>query len=230
MRDELVVRHSAASRRFVQAALLITIAVVVTPSAALAQRRQFGGKAGPGFTGIVLPEDDGQDFHPRIAAAVGAFFALPVSPRLALQFEAMSSPKGTRLKDGTVTQTLLLHYFEWPVLLRIAGPRPGGVPTYFIGGPFFGIRVSAKEQLSTLTPTGNSVGGISAWPVAGVRVEVPDSIKRFESGLIAGAGIDIGKYMLLEGRYWRGLTNVNNVDERTTFTNHGWSILTGVRF
>jgi hypothetical protein len=147
MRQGLAACPSAAAKRFVRAALLIVIAVGLAPSAALAQRRQFGGKAGPSFTGIVLPEDDGQDFHPRIAATVGAFFAQPVSPRLSLQFEAMSSPKGTRLKDGSnVTQTLLLHYVELPVLLRIAGPRPGGVPTYFIGGPFFGSRVQAKEQ------------------------------------------------------------------------------------
>jgi hypothetical protein len=222
MRDELVVRHLGAARGFVRpAALMIVIAVVFTPSAALAQRPQFGAKAGPSFTGIVLPEDTGQDFHSRIAAAVGAFFVLPVHPRLGLQFEAMSSPKGTRLKDGSdVTQTLLLHYFELPVLVRVAGPKHGGAATYFIGGPFFGIRVSAKEQFSTLAGT----------VISGARIEVPDSVQRFESGLIAGAGMDIGKYMLVEGRYSRGLTNVNNVEGRTKFTNHGFSFTTGVRF
>jgi len=232
MRNELVVRHLAAARGFVRpAALMIVIAFVLTPSAALAQRRQFGAKAGPSFTGIVLSEDTGQDFHSRIAAAVSAFFVLPVHPRLGLQFEAMSSPKGTRLKDGSdVTQTLLLRYFELPVLLRVTGPKLRGGAIYFIAGPFFGIRVSAKEQFSTRTDADLALGGLAVWPVAGVREDVPDSIERFESGLIAGAGMDIGKYMLVEGRYSRGLTNVNNVEGRTKFTNHGFSFTTGVRF
>ena len=221
MREELVVRHSAASRRFVQATLLITIAVVVTPSAALAQRRQFGAKAGPAFMGITLAKDDGQNYRPRIAPYVSGFFMLPLNPRFGMQFEAVSSPKGTRLKEPPgVTQTLLLQYFEMPVLLRVAGPTAGSAPIYFVGGPFFGFKVSAKEQLSTLAGT----------VIAGARQDAGHLVKPFESGLIGGAGIELGKYMLVEGRYSYGLTNVNNVDGLTKFTNHGLSFTIGVRF
>ena len=222
MRHPRAARHSTGAHRLVPvAALVLAAGFVLVPSAALAQRRQFGAKAGPTFTSIVLPEDTGQDFHRRMAATVVGFFVQPLNPRLAMQFEAAASPKGTRLKDGTgLTQTLLLQYVELPVLLRVGGPHLAGAPLYFIGGPFVGFRVSAKEQFSTLAGTF----------ITGVKTEVNDTVKTFESGVIAGAGVDIGKYMVVEGRYSRGLTDVNNVEERIEFTNHGFSITAGVRF
>ena len=222
MRDDLVVCQPAATRRFVRpAAVAIAIAGVLVPSAALAQRRQFGAKAGPAFTQVALEEDDGQNYRRRIGPYVSGFFVLPLNPRLAAQFEAASSPKGTRLEEPPgITQTLLLQYFEMPVLLRVSGPKVGGAPLYFIGGPFFGFKVSAKEQLSQFDGT----------VIAGAREDVDRFVKPFESGLIAGAGVDIGKYVLVEGRYTHGLTNVNKVEEFLEFTNYGWSFMVGVRF
>jgi len=222
MRDDRVVRQSAAPGRLVRpAAVVIAIAAILVPSAALGQRRQFGAKAGPAFTQVALEEDDGQTYHRRIGPYVSGFFVWPLNPRLAVQFEAASSPKGTRLKDPPgVTQTLLLQYFEMPVLLRVSGPKVGGAPLYFIGGPFLGFKVSAKEQLSSLSGT----------VIAGVRDDVDGFVNPFESGLIAGAGADIGKYMLVEGRYSHGLTNVNKREEFLEFTNYGWSFTVGVRF
>jgi hypothetical protein len=222
MRHRLVVRHSPAATPFVRlAALIIVMAVLRPPSAAFAQRRQFGAKAGPAFTQVRPAEDDGQSYSPRIGPYISGFFVLPLNPRLALQFEAAASPKGTRLKEPPgVTQTLLLQYFEMPVLLRVTGPRVGGAPIYFIGGPFFGFKVSAKEQLSSLSGTF----------IAGVRDRVDGFVEPFESGLIVGAGTDIGKYMLLEGRYSHGLTNVNKIEDFIAFTNDGVTFTVGVRF
>jgi outer membrane protein with beta-barrel domain len=222
MRHDRVVRHSAATRRSVPpAALLIVIAAVLAPSAALAQRRQFGAKAGPAFTQVTAEEDDGKSYQSRIAPYISGFFMLPLNPRFAVQFEAASSPKGTRLKDPPgITQTLLLQYFEMPVLLRVAGPKTGGAALYFVGGPFFGFKVSAKEELSQLDGTF----------IAGQRERVDSFVNPFESGLIAGAGLDIGKYMLVEGRYSHGLTNVNKREEFLAFTNYGLSFTMGVRF
>jgi hypothetical protein len=222
MRHRLVVHHSPAAGRFVRlATLIVVMAVLLAPSGAFAERRQFGAKAGPAFTQITPAEDDGQSYSRRIAPYISGFFVLPLNPRLALQFEAASSPKGTRLKEPPgVTQTLLLQYFEMPVLLRVAGPRVGGAPIYFIGGPFFGLKVSAKEEVSQLAGTF----------IAGQRDKVDQFVEPFESGLIAGAGIDIGKYMVVEGRYSHGLTDVNKIEDFLAFTNHGLTFTVGVRF
>ena len=65
---------------------------------------------------------------------------------------------------------------------------------------------------------------------AGQRDRVDQFVEPFESGLIAGAGIDIGQYVLLEGRYSHGLTDVNKIDDFIGFTNHGFSFTAGVRF
>jgi hypothetical protein len=201
----------------------IAVAVVVAaPSAAMAQHPPFGAKVGPSFTGIVLAEDDGQTYHPRIAADGGGFVMLPLTSRIGFQFEAMSSPKGTRLEEANtnLAQTLMLRYFELPILARLAGPKTGvGVP-YVLAGPFFGVRTSATAQLSTVA---NSL-------VAGVKEDARDAIERFAAGLLVGAGLDIGRRLLVEGRYSHGLTNVNKVSGATRFTNRGVSFMTGFRF
>jgi len=204
------------------AALLVAAALGIAAPSAVAQHRQFGAKAGPSFTGIALAEDDGQTYHPRIAAAIGGFLVLPITSRLAVQFEAMSSPKGTRLEEpGTnLAQTLMLRYFELPVLARVSGPDIGPGVLYFLAGPFLGVRQSAKEQLSD----------VSRSVVAGVREDATDAIERFEHGLIVGAGIDLGRRLLIEGRYSHGLSNANRVAGATHFTNRGFSFTTGVRF
>jgi Outer membrane protein beta-barrel domain len=222
MRHRLVVRHLPAAERFIRLlAPIMVMALVLPPAVVLAQRRQFGAKAGPAFAQITPAEDDGQSYSPRIGPYVGGFFVLPLNPRLAVQFEGAASPKGTRLKEPPgVTQTLLLQYFEMPVLLRVAGPKVGGAPIYFIGGPFFGFKVGAKEQVSQLAGT----------VIAGAREKVDRFVEPFESGLMAGAGIDVGKYMLLEGRYSHGLTDVNKIEDFIAFTNHTWTFTVGVRF
>lgn len=204
------------------AAAGIAAAIVGLPPSALAQHRQFGAKVGPSFTGIVLAEDDGQDYHPRIAASGGGFIALPLTPRVSLQLEAMSSPKGARLDEaGTgITQTLMLRYFEVPALVRVRGPVLGVGMPYFLAGPYFGIRTSAKAQLSFVV---NSIK-------SGSRDNADALIERFEGGLIVGAGLDISRHLMVEGRYSHGLTNANRVADAPRFINRGLSFTTGVRF
>jgi hypothetical protein len=201
------------------ATVLFVLAASV--STAAAQGFEFGAKVGPSFTGIALDEDDGGDYHRRIAAGGGGFVTLPLGRRLAVQLEALSSPRGTRLEDAqNVSQTLVLRYLDVPILLRINGPKYGSHRLYAVGGPYTGIRLSAREQLSFLA---NSIK-------TGVSDDVRDAIRRTEHGFVAGAGLDIGGRMLIEGRYVRGLTNVNNVAGAPRFTNGGFSFMSGVRF
>ena len=223
MPKELPVRHAGITISIWRlAAAGIAAAIVALPPSALAQHRQFGAKVGPSFTGIVLAEDDGQDYHPRIAASGGGFIALPLTPRVSVQLEAMSSPKGARLDEaGTgVRQTLVLRYFEVPALVRVRGPVLGVGMPYFLAGPYFGIRTSAKAQLSTII---NSIK-------TGVTDNADALIERFEAGLIVGAGLDIRRHLIVEGRYSHGLTNVNRVAGSPRFINRGLSFTTGVRF
>jgi len=220
MPHQVAIRHAGSSHSLRRLIVAVVAAIVVLPSAAFAERPQFGAKVGPSFTGILLAEDDGQDYHPRIAAAGGGFVGFRLTRRVSLQVEGMSSPKGTRLEDDGIAQTLMLRYFEVPALVRVQGPRLGAGAVYFIAGPFVGIRTSAKEEVSAVI---NSVK-------AGARETVMDKIERFETGLLAGAGLDIGRHLVVETRYSHGLTNANRVDGAPRFTNRGLSFATGVRF
>jgi len=192
-------------------------------SAAAAQRRiQVGAKVGPSFSDITLEEDDGQSYHARIAAAGGGFVFLPVVGRLALQVEALSTAKGSRIEEPgeNVTQTLMLRYLEFPVLLRVAGPKQGIGTWYFMGGGTFGVRTSAKAQISSVA------GSV----IAGERNDASAAIERFESGIAVAAGADIGRFMVVEARYARGLTNVNKVPDSPRFTNRALTFLVGIRY
>ena len=203
-------------------ALAALFAASVCPAAA--QGVQFGGKVGPSFTTIVVEEDQGDQlpFERRIAAAGGGFVVLPIAPRFFVQVEALTTPRGTRLEpeeEEGIVQTLLLRYLEFPVLLRVTGPRLGG-HWYFFGGGYTAIRLSAKEQLSSFT----------GFTSAGTREDVSDSIERVENGFLGGAGVELGKYVLLEGRYARGLSNINKVADAPRFTSRALTFMVGVRF
>ena len=201
---------------------MLTVALLLFGGVAHAQGGrgfQFGGKVGPSFTDIALDEDDGQTYQRRIAGAGGGFVRLPLSGPVAVQLEALSTPKGSRqLGDDGIAQTLMLRYVEFPVLLRVDGQEAGG--WYLFGGGYFAIRTSAKAQLSFVD---NSIS-------SGTREDASDAIERFDRGWVAGAGYDIGRYVVVEGRYSRGLSNVNRVDGSIEFTNRALTFMAGVRF
>ena len=204
---------------------LLTAATVFFAGApeALAQRRfQVGLKTGPSFTDIAQDEDDDSGtYQRRIAAAGGGFLRLALAGPVGLQVEALSTPKGSRREDPDgFSQTLMLRYFEVPVLLRVddAGAEPGG--WFVFGGAYFAVRTSAKVQVSTVE---NSIAG-------GTRVDASDSIERFDNGWVAGAGYDIGRFLVVEGRYARGLTNVNRVPDSVGFSNRALTFMVGVRY
>jgi hypothetical protein len=207
-----------------QLALLPVAAVLFGgASEAMAQRRfQVGLKTGPSFTSIAQDEEDESGtYHRRIAAAGGGFLRLALAGPVGVQVEALSNPKGSRREDPEgFSQTLMLRYFEVPVLLRVdaTGSQRGG--WFVFGGPYFAVRTSAKVQTSTVT---NSIAG-------GTRVDASDAIERFDNGWVAGAGWDIGRFVVVEGRYARGVTNVNRVAGSVGFSNRALTFMVGVRY
>lgn len=202
---------------------VLTMAIVLLcgiPQATAQRRFQFGGKVGPSFTDIAQDEDDGQTYHRRIAAAGGGFLWLPLAGPVGVQVEALTTPKGTRLEDSGVSQTLMLRYVEVPYLLRIDAPgqQPGG--WFLFGGGYFAIRTSAKVQISLVD---NSIA-------SGSREDASDAVERYDNGWVAGAGYDIGRFVVVEGRYARGLSNVNRIPGTVGFTNRALTFMVGVRY
>jgi hypothetical protein len=113
----------------------------------------------------------------------------------------------------------LLNYLDFPVLARVEGPALGRV--HLFGGPYVGIRVGATRQVSSSGP------GFTA----GSREDMGDEVERFESGLVLGGGMNIGRRWLFDARYTWGLTTVNSdTTDDQRFRSRALTTMIGFRF
>lgn len=190
---------------------------------ASAQQRQFGVKIGPTIASV---DDDaaGEEsaYGRRISLGGGGFVVLPLSGRFAAQIEALFAPKGGKLPSGQeeVTVKLLLDYFELPVLLRMTATRSATRSFHVFGGPSLGFRTNAKREVST------SGGGFRT----GYADDIGEEVKRLELGLIAGGGVDVARHVVIDARYFWGLTDVNRDSTGGSIRNRALTILAGYRF
>jgi hypothetical protein len=206
-------------RRFV----LVGVILAAMASAAGAQERQIGAKVGPSFAILEFDPSVGNEYDRRAAAGGGGFIVLPMTQRFALQLEALIDPKGAKLiiPGEGLTRTVQLRYVDFPVLLRVRGPRAGSLSFHGFGGPFTGIRISAKREISVVS------GSI----VSGATEDMSAEVERFEAGLTGGIGVDIGERFTIEGRYSRGLTGVNTEEpDGIQIRTRAFSVMAGVRF
>jgi hypothetical protein len=181
---------------------VIGVVLLGSPAIAAAQGPEFGAKAGPGFATLRFDPDDGLPQARRIAADGGGFVVLPLAAPLALQLEGLFTSRGARAdapEDNGVTSTILLQYFDVPLLLRINGPRIGGQRIHAFAGPYVGIRIGAKRSLSMF------VNGTTT----GAKEDIGDQIERFDAGLAVGGGIALGRRVVVDGRYTRSLKRLN---------------------
>ena len=201
-------------------ALLILFAL---PAAA--QERQFGVKVGPTFPAVVFDtdEDDGEDYGNRLAAAFGGFMVLPLNERFAAQVEALYIGRGGKITSDTAdaSVTLKLDYVAVPVLARVTLTRTPKRSWFLFGGPSFAIRTKASVEDSV------TVGGYRY----GSATDVGDDFKWFDVGLIVGGGVDIGPWIVIDGRYEWGLTDLNDNEEVPFSVNsRAFTFMVGVRF
>jgi hypothetical protein len=199
------------------------VLLTAAASAASAQDRQFGAKVGASFSEVTFDPDQGGAYDPRRGADGGGFLVLPMSSRIALQLEAMFTSKGAQLYDPEIdlTSTILLQYFEIPVLLRVEGPSFGSSALHVFAGPSPGIRLSAKRQISA---SGNG-------QTFGEKTDMSREIERFNFGFVVGAGFDIGRHFVIDGRFMQGLNSVDaDTIDGVTIKNRGFAIMAGGRF
>ena len=190
---------------------------------ATAQQRQFGGKIGPTFaTAIYDSTDPSGQYRRKVSLGGGGFVVLPLSGRLAVQIEALFTPKGGKLpSEQNVESTLLLDYFEVPLLGRITVARSPSRSLYVFGGPSAGVNINAKSRLST-------TGGVGT---SGYSDDISSETKRFELGMVAGGGLDAGRHLVIDARYFWGLTDANRYPTNGNgVRNHALTILAGLRF
>lgn len=198
--------------------------VVLLASPAAAQQRQFGFKIGPSFVAVAVDDadDEGVDYKRRTVATFGAHVVFPMNDRLAAQIELLWSPKGGKLSDieGAALK-LKLDYVEVPLLARVAVTRSTSGSFFIFGGVAPAFRTSAKIETSV---TG---GGMTY----GDSIDVGADYEHFDIGIVIGAGMDIGKWIVVDGRYNWGLLDVNhNPDVTASVKNRALTFMGGVRF
>lgn len=202
---------------------LIAIVMFAGSATAAAQEREFGAKAGPSFSMLAFEPDGSGRYDRRIAADGGGFVVLPLAHRVAVQLEALFTAKGAKLydPDQDLTGSIVLHYFDLPVLVRIQGARWGSGSFHVFGGPYAAFRLSAKREVSTSAGLGRS----------GAKEDIRREVERLDTGWVAGAGLNAGRWIVVEGRYMRALSALNT-DNSDGFRirNRAISIMAGVRF
>jgi hypothetical protein len=186
-------------------------------------RREVGAKVGLTSASMVFetPEDNPGYGH-RIYVSGGGFATVPVSGPLAFQVEALYIPKGGENvdKDLSRTTTLILDYLEFPALARVTVARGSSHGVHLFGGPSAGFRLNAKYRLAEGTTL-----------KSGETDDIGDQVRRFEYGLIAGGGVEIGRHAVADARYSWGLSDVN----RDAGATHGartraFTVLVGFRY
>ena len=199
-------------------ALLVWLAAA--GMAAAQDKPQFGFKVGPTFASIDFGDDG--DYGSRIGVGGGGFVVLRPGERLALQLEALYRPSGSKLAElegVDVTFKYLLNYFELPVLGRVNVTRSPSRAFYVFGGVAPAIRLSAKFETSA-SGTGFTQGSLD---------DISDDIELFEFSAVAGAGMDIGPHIVVDGRYTWGLTKLNDTADES-LKNRTLTFLVGYRF
>lgn len=152
----------------------------------------------------------------RTGLVAGLFFVWPAGSRLSVQTEALYSQKGATFDESGVSGAVELDYLEVPILLRLSTPPSNGASFHVFGGPSFGVRLRARSEIAFEGET--------------EREEFSDEVKRFDLGLVVGAGVELGR-LVIDGRYTWGVSNVNALaDDDVEIRNRAFSIMAGVKF
>jgi hypothetical protein len=110
-----------------------------------------------------------------------------------VQIEALYVSKGGKLDIPEIVDTaaILLDYVEFPVLLRLGPSRAASPSVHALVGVAGGIRASARRQFSF------AFGGFTS----GESLDIRDEIEPFEASVVVGAGFDIHRHIVIDGRY-----------------------------
>ena len=142
------------------------------------RRITLGGHAGVDFATLGGSEldDEGVDYSYRTGFAGGGILDLGLTRVLSAQLELDFVTKGFRGETDfpSTSGTQHMSYLEVPILLRGAVPISQAVELYGYGGPAFGVLLDASIEFDD----GNSL-------------ELDRSVKRFDIGLLFGAGVAV---------------------------------------
>ncbi|HSA94564.1 MAG TPA: porin family protein, partial [Acidobacteriota bacterium] len=167
--------------------------LAVLPGPAAADIR-FGIKAGGNMakpTGADA-RDPAATLKSRVGFIGGVFLAVDFGRFVTVQSEVLYTMKGATYValDDTYTDKLYADYIEVPLLIKLRIPTPIVQPFIF-GGPTVGFKLQEK-----LVSNGETV------PLATAL------LKNNDYGTIFGAGLNLGRNLVVDFRYSLGLQKV----------------------
>jgi hypothetical protein len=153
----------------------------------------------------------------RVGFLGGVFLSVDLSRVLTIQSEILYTMKGATYvaNDDTYTDKLYADYVEVPMLLMLRIPFPVVRPFVF-GGPTVGFKLQEK-----LISNGEEVPLTEAF------------FKNNDYGAIFGAGLSLGRSLMLDVRYSLGMQKVLAVfagEQEPDYKNGVWSATIGIAF
>jgi len=192
--------------------------LAVLPGPAAADIR-FGIKAGGNMakpTGADA-RDPLATLKSRVGFMGGVFLAVDFGRVVTIQSEVLYTMKGATYValDDTFTDKLYADYIEVPLLLKLKIPTPVIQPFIF-GGPTVGFKLQEKLISN------------------GEQVPLTDALlKNNDYGTIFGAGLNLGRNLIVDVRYSLGMQKVIAVfqgEQELDYRNGVWSASIGIAF
>ena len=190
-------------------ALLVAVLGMASPAAAQAA---FGVRVGANFANLSFDPDDEQDTSTRTGLNVGGFASIPFNARFAFQPEVLYSQQGSKASEDGFEATLKLDYVNVPLLAKI-NLSSGQNPVSLLVGPQIGFRTGAQVESE------------------GVEVDIEEQTESTDWGLVIGMSATVGKFVVLDGRYTWGLSNINaDPEDNQKVKNRVFTVSVGVMF
>ena len=205
-------------KRMMSVLLIAAFAGLATLPQLAAAGVQFGIKAGGNMakpTGADA-RDPLATLQSRVGFMGGIFLSVDLSRVLSIQSEVLYTMKGATYiaNDDTYTDKLYADYIEVPMLLKLRIPTPVVQPFIF-GGPTVGFKLQEKLMSN------------------GEEIPLTEALfKNNDYGAIFGAGLNLGRNLMLDVRYSLGLQRVLAVfgGAQPDYKNGVWSATIGIAF
>lgn len=166
---------------------------------------EFGVKGGLNYA--TFNDTENVEYKPGFLIGGYLNFKIPASP-MSVQPEILYAQYGAKAEDADFEFDV--NYIQVPVLLKFGFETPAAQPNVYFG-PYMGFNTKAEVE--------NNDGSIN----------LEDSAKDTEFGVVVGAGVDVSK-LRLGLRYTAGLTNVADDDFNDSAKNGALALTVGIAF
>lgn len=166
------------------------LGILAVPATAHAQL-SGGFRAGANLANLAFDPTPAVDSDNLVGLVAGGFVTIPVNDVFGFQPEALFSMQGTKFSAGGMTFKTKVDYLQFPVLARVRVAK--GSPVAVLAGPSLGFKTNASLEGPGIPDEFSQ--------------QFEDDVKRFDFGVVAGVGVDVGHFVL-DGRYTWGMTNI----------------------